>query len=108
LAVPTAARGAEPGPRQRLTRSTDRVQRVGLRAVAPLGSLGSVELDHDLGEVAQVAAQAGTVATGSFDRPGPQRGVFAGELHQSGVALGRGVHGDLIEHTTRSRVDRGR
>jgi hypothetical protein len=34
--------------------------------------------------------------------------VFIGELHQSGVALGRGVHGDLIEDTTGGRVDRGR
>jgi hypothetical protein len=54
-----------------------------------------------------MAAQAGTMTSGPFDRPYPQRGVFTGELHQLGVALGRGVHGDLAEHATSSGVDHG-
>ena len=31
-------------------------------------------------------AQPGAVATGALDRPGPQRGVVVGELHQLGIA----------------------
>ena len=90
-------------------RGPDRNERVGLRAVAPRSPLGSVQLDHDLGEVEQVAAQASTVTAGPFDRPDPKHGVRAGELHQLGVALGRDVHGDLAEHATSDGVDhRGR
>jgi hypothetical protein len=108
LAFATAAGSSQPRSSHRFTRSPDRIERVGLRAVAPRGSLGSVQLDHDLCEVEQMAAQTGTMASGPFDRPGPQRGVFARELHQLGVALGRGFHGDLAEDTTSSGVDHGR
>jgi hypothetical protein len=54
-----------------------------------------------------VAAQTGAVTSGPLDRPYPQRGVFAGELHQLAIAFGRGVHGDLAEHATRRGVDHG-
>jgi len=73
--------------------------------VAPRSALGSVQLDHERCEVEQVAAQAGTVTAGPFDRPGPQRGVFAGELHQLGIARGCRRHGDLAEDTTGGAVD---
>jgi len=33
--------------------------------------------------------------------------VFASELHQLDVPLGRGFHGDLAENTTGARVDDG-
>lgn len=45
---------------------------------------------------------------GPIDRPRAQRGVLAGELHQSCVTLGRRFDGDLIEDTTGSRVEGGR
>lgn len=44
---------------------------VGLRAVAPLGSFGSVELDHDLLSLGQVSGEAGSMAAGAFDCPKP-------------------------------------
>jgi len=73
-----------------------------------VGSLGSVELDHDLVEVCQMPGQASAMATGPFDRPGPQHSVFAGELHQLDVALSRGFYGDLAEYATGARIDSGR
>ncbi len=84
------------------------MERVGLRAVAPRGSLKPVKLDHELLEVCQMPGQAGAMTAGPFDRPRPQHGVVAGELHQLGVALGRGLHGDLAEDTTGARIDSGR
>ena len=47
------------------------------------------------------------MTSGPFDRPGPQRDVFAGELHQLGIALGRGVNSGLAEHAPSSGVDHG-
>ena len=52
--------------------------------------------------------QAGAVATGALDRPGPQRGVVVGELHELGIALGCRLHRDLVEDTTGRGVDHGR
>jgi hypothetical protein len=90
---------------QRLASGPDRIERVGLRAVAPLGSFGSVELDHDLLPLGQVSGEVGSVAAGAFDCPNLQGGLFAGQLHQLGVALGGRVHGDLAEDATSSCVD---
>ena len=76
--------------------------------VERLPELGPVELDHDLLAVAQVAGQASAVAAGALDRPRTQHGVLIGELHQLLVAIGRGLDGDLAEHTTGAGIDRGR
>ena len=55
-----------------------------------------------------MTTQTGAVATGPFDRPGPQRCVVVGELNQLGVALGCRVDGDLVEDTTGRSIDHGR
>jgi len=53
-------------------------------AVRPNPPSAAVQLDRALFEVRQMAAQAtGTMTSGPFDRPGPQRDVFAGEFHSS-------------------------
>ena len=52
-----------------------------------------------------MTGQAGAVTAGAFDRPGPQGGVFAGELHQLGIARGCRRHGELAEDTTGRAVD---
>ena len=68
--------------------------------------LGSVELDDDLLALRQVTRQAGAVATGPLDRPGPQHGVLVGELHQLGIAVSGGLDSDLAEYAASGRVDR--
>jgi hypothetical protein len=97
--------GLEPGPRQRLTRSTDRIERVGLRTVTALDPLGSVELDDDLVAACHVTAQAGAVAAGTLDRPRPKGGVLVGELHQAGVAVCGGLDGHLGEDAAGAGVN---
>ena len=52
-----------------------------------------------------MTAQAGAVAAGPFDRPGPQHRIVVGELHQLDIALGCRLHGDLAEDTTGRGVD---
>ena len=84
----------------RLTCGPDRVERVGLRAVAARSPLRAVQLDDDLRGLQRVTAQPGSVAAGPLDRPGPQHRVLVGELHQLGIALGCRLDGDLIEDTT--------
>ena len=53
-------------------------------------------------------AQTGAVAAGPLDRPGPQRGVVVGELHQFDIALRCRLDGDLVEDTTSRGVEDGR
>ena len=48
------------------------------------------------------------MATGSLDRPGPQRRVVVGEFHQLAVALGCCLDGDLVKDSTSRGVDHGR
>ena len=55
-----------------------------------------------------MTTQAGAVAAGPFDRPGPQHRVVVGELHQLGIALGCRLDGDLAEDTTGRGVERRR
>jgi hypothetical protein len=81
---------------------------VGLGAVATLGALGAVELDHHLLAALQVPRQPGTVAAGALDGPRPQRGLLVGELHELGVAVSGGLDGEPIEHAAGPRIDRGR
>ncbi len=98
LALTCRPRRAEPGARERFARGPDGVERVGLRAVAAPGSLGAVQLDDELAAACQVAGQAGAVAAGSLDRPGPQTRVLARELNECLVSLGGRLDGDLGEH----------
>ena len=69
---------------------------------------GAVQLDDDLRGRQQETAQTGTMAAGALDRPGPQRRVVVGELHQLGIALGCRLDRDLVEDTTGRGVDHGR
>ena len=81
---------------RRAAKSTDRASR---------GPLRAVQLDDDLGHLQQVTAQASAVTTGALDRPGPQRCLVVGELHQIGIALGCRIDGDLVEDTTGRGVE---
>ena len=108
LGVRPAAGSSQPRSGHRFTGGADRIERVGLRAVAARGPLRAVQLDDDLGEVQQVTAQAGAVTAGPLDRPGPQHGVVVGELHQLGIALGCRLDGDLVEDTTGRGIHDGR
>ena len=59
----------------------DGVKRIRFGSVAALGTLGSVELDHDLIAPLEVSGQASTMAAGPFDRPDSQRSLLVSELH---------------------------
>ena len=60
-------------------------------------AVGSVQLDDPFALVAEMADQAGAVAAGALDGPGPQPAVAIGEVDQGGVAVGVGVDGRLVE-----------
>ena len=108
MAFASAAWCSQPGSGHRFARGADRIERIGLRAVAACGPLRAVQLDDDLRALQQVTAQAGAVAAGPFDGPGSQRRVVVGELHQFGVALGCRLDGDLIQDATGRGVQDGR
>ena len=108
LAFATGAGSSEPRSSHRFPGGADRVERVGLCAVASRSPLRAVQLDDDLGHLKQVTAQTGAVAAGSLDRPSPQCRVVVGELDQLAVALGCSFDGDLVEDTTGRVVDYGR
>lgn len=107
LAIPAATWGPQARSGQGFACCPDRVEGIRFRAVTALSPLGSIELDDDLLERFEVSGQAGAVATGTFDRPGPQHGVLAGKLDHLGVALCGGLDGDLAEDTTGAGVDYG-
>jgi hypothetical protein len=108
LTVAATARGSELGAGEGLAGGTDRVQWVGLRAVASLGPLWSVELDHDLLAPFEVSCQSGAVAPGALDRPRPQHRVLVGELNELGISISAGFDSDLSKHPAGPRVDRSR
>ncbi len=100
LAFATAAGSPPPRSRHRLTSGTDRIERVGLRAVAARRPLRVVQLDDDLRGLQQVPAQASAVPAGPLDRPGPQGGVVVRELNKlEGPDLG----GQLVLGSPASR-----
>jgi hypothetical protein len=107
LAFAASAGSSQPRPSHRFTRGADRIERIRLRTVATRGSLRTVQLDDDLRGIQQLAAQTGAMATSPLDRPGPQRGVIVGELHQLDIALGRRLHGELVEDPTSRSIDYG-
>jgi len=93
--------------RQRLTGSTDRVQRVGLGARAAGWPLGSADLDDLLTTLEQEAGQAGTVAAGTLDRPATAPvDLDPGGLQQLVVAGGVGAGRGLAQDAT-GRGERG-
>lgn len=90
---------------ERFASGADRVQGVGLGAVAPRRAVRTVQLDHDLTQVMEVAGEAGAVAAGPFDRPRPQTRVTVGHGHELVAAVGAGVDGEIVEHRAGGRVD---
>lgn len=94
-------------PAQGLTGGACRVQRVGLRPVAPRRPHRTVQLDDLLPGGAQVPGEASAVTTGTLQRPRP-RTVPGPDLEELLVATGVGVHRQLGKHTAGGRVhDRG-
>jgi hypothetical protein len=63
--------GEFPTAVERSPRSADRIERMGLRAVATRSWLRAIQLDDNLGHLHQVTTQASTVTAGPLDRPGP-------------------------------------
>jgi len=57
----------------------------------------AVELDDHFPVLGEVAGQAGAVAAGAFDRPGPQPAVAIGPSGQLCVAVGVRGHGHGVE-----------
>ena len=108
MAFAPGARSSQPRPGHRFTRSADRIERIGLRAVATRSPLRAIQLDDDLRGLQQVTTKAGAVTTGPLDRPSPQHRVVVGELHQLGIALGCRLDGDLVEDTTSRSINHGR
>ena len=108
LAFTPGAGSSQPRSSHRLTRGADRIERIRLRPVAARGPLRAIQLDDDLRALQQVTTQTGAVTSGPLDRPGPQRRVVVGELHQLGITLGCFLDGDLVENTTSRGVHHGR
>jgi hypothetical protein len=78
---------------ERLAGGPDRIQRVGLGAVAAGGALWPVQFDHLLGVGGQRPGQPGPIATGALDRPHPRSGVLVGQLKELLVADRGSGHG---------------
>jgi hypothetical protein len=108
LGVRPGTGSSQPRSRHRLSGGTDRIERVGLRAVATRSPLRAIQLDDDLRHLQQVTTQTGAVTTGPLDRPSAQHRVVVGELHQLGIALGCRLDGDLVKDTTSRSIDHGR
>jgi hypothetical protein len=92
---------------QGLAGRSDRIQGVGLGAVAAGGPLGPVQLDHLFGVAIQEPGQPGAVATGALNRPHPLAWLLARQLQQLLVASWGGRHGHLLDHRAGRSHDHG-
>jgi len=73
--------------------------------MAPAGTLGAVQLQHQLVSPGQQPGQPGTVPAGALDRPGPQHRMLAGEVHQGLVPVRGGLHRQLAQHPAGAGID---
>jgi hypothetical protein len=93
---------------ERFAGGTDRVERVGLGAVAPGGALGAVDLDDPFALREQEHGQPGAEAAGRLDRPDSAAArVPACVAQQALVAEGVGRDRRLRGDHSRARRDRG-
>jgi hypothetical protein len=109
LALAAAARPGEMLATERFVCGTDRVQLVGLGAVAPRRPRRAVDLDDPLALLEQEHRQAGAEAAAGLDRPhAPTAGVAAHEPQQPPVAERVGGLGAVRHHHSGDRDDRRR
>jgi hypothetical protein len=90
---------------ERFTAGADRVEGVGLGAVASGRTVRAVELDHQLVTAVEVSGEPGAVAAGALDRPGSKSRVSIRHRDELGVAVRVGVDGAFVEHGAGGRVD---
>jgi hypothetical protein len=101
LPVAALARLGQVLAAKRLASGSDRVQVVGLGAVAARRAGRTVDLDHPLALLKQVGRQAGPVAASALDRPDPAAGcLLDGEPVNVQVAVGVGGDGLMCEGRT--------
>ena len=105
LAFAGRARRAELRARERFACGPDCVERVGLRSIAALCPLGTVELDDELVFLREVAREARTVASGALDRPGAKAKVLVRERGEFLISVGVRLDGDFGEDSAGLRVD---
>lgn len=87
FAIAASARLSEMRAGEGLLGGADRVEFVGLRAVASRGFLGPLDFEDPLAVREQEAAQAGAIAAAGLDRPGAlAAGVAVREAQQALVA----------------------
>src|SRR5687767_6177672 len=69
LAFAAGAGSCQPRSSHRFTCSADRIERIGLRAVATRSPLRTIQLDDDLRHLQQVTTETGAMTPGPLDRP---------------------------------------